>query len=41
MLHQIRKMVGMVIALVRGFATPENLESCWTANKVIDANQTK
>jgi tRNA pseudouridine38-40 synthase len=34
MLHQIRKMVGMVIALARGFATNENLELCWTANKV-------
>lgn len=35
MLHQIRKMVGLVIAVVRGFANAETIELCWTANKVI------
>lgn len=34
MLHQIRKMVGMTIAVVRGLASKETIESCWTANKV-------
>ena len=34
MLHQIRKMIGMVIAVVRGYASRENLELCWTAYKV-------
>ncbi|CAF1040105.1 unnamed protein product [Brachionus calyciflorus] len=34
MLHQIRKMIGMVIAIVRGFANMDTLDLCWTANKV-------
>lgn len=34
MLHQIRKMIGMVIAIVRGFANVDTLNLCWTANKV-------
>lgn len=34
MLHQIRKMIGMVIAVVRGYASLDSLELCWTANKV-------
>jgi len=34
MLHQIRKMIGMVIAVVRGYASEESIELCWTANKV-------
>lgn len=34
MLHQIRKMVGMVIAVVRGYASNETIDLCWTANKV-------
>lgn len=34
MLHQIRKMIGMLIAIIRGFANKETLELCWTANKV-------
>jgi tRNA pseudouridine38-40 synthase len=34
MLHQIRKMIGMVIAVVRGYASDESIELCWTANKV-------
>jgi tRNA pseudouridine(38-40) synthase len=34
MLHQIRKMVGLVIAVVRGMASKQTIESCWTANKV-------
>lgn len=27
-------MIGMVIAVVRGYASDESLELCWTANKV-------
>ena len=34
MLHQIRKMIGMTIAMVRGFAANDSLDLCWTANKV-------
>jgi tRNA pseudouridine38-40 synthase len=34
MLHQIRKMIGMAIAIVRGCASRESLEKCWTAHKV-------
>lgn len=34
MLHQIRKMVGLVIAVVRGLASKETIESCWSANKI-------
>lgn len=34
MLHQIRKMIGMVIAIVRGFASIESLNLCWTAHKI-------
>ena len=34
MLHQIRKMIGLIIAIVRGFASLKTLELCWTANKV-------
>jgi len=34
MLHQIRKMVGLVIAVVRGYASLETINLCWTANKV-------
>ena len=34
MLHQIRKMIGLTIAVVRGYASRENIDRCWTANKV-------
>lgn len=34
MLHQIRKMIGLTIAIVRGFASPDSLQSCWTAYKI-------
>ncbi len=34
MLHQIRKMIGFAIAVVRGIATKENLEFCFTPDKV-------
>jgi tRNA pseudouridine38-40 synthase len=34
MLNQIRKMVGLVIAVVRGYANLETINLCWTANKV-------
>ena len=34
MLHQIRKMIGLIIAIVRGYASLNTLELCWTANKV-------
>ncbi len=34
MLHQIRKMVGLTIAIMRGFATVETLESAFKMERV-------
>lgn len=34
MLHQIRKMIGLVIAVVKGYAADEVLERSWGAEKV-------
>lgn len=34
MLHQIRKMIGLVIAVVRGYASAETIQSCYTAYKI-------
>ncbi|ODN01569.1 tRNA pseudouridine synthase A, mitochondrial [Orchesella cincta] len=34
MLHQIRKMIGLVVAMLRGFASEETMKSAFTLDKV-------
>ncbi|XP_032992244.1 tRNA pseudouridine synthase A isoform X1 [Lacerta agilis] len=34
MMHQIRKMIGLVIAIVKGFASEAIMERCWGEEKV-------
>lgn len=34
MLHHIRKMIGLMIAIVRGYCGPEVLEKAWKAEKI-------
>ena len=34
MMHQIRKMIGLVIAYMRGFANLETFTKCWTADRI-------
>jgi len=34
MLHQIRKMIGMAIAIVRGFATIDSLKKCFDCKRI-------
>ncbi|CAG7823342.1 unnamed protein product, partial [Allacma fusca] len=34
MLHQIRKMIGLVMAYMRGFASLETFNKCWTADRI-------
>ncbi|XP_077864475.1 pseudouridylate synthase 1 homolog [Saccoglossus kowalevskii] len=34
MIHQIRKMIGLVIAIIRGVAPKSTLDKCWEAGKM-------
>lgn len=34
MLHQIRKMVGLALAIIRGHTTEETLEKAWTESRL-------
>jgi hypothetical protein len=34
MLHQIRKMIGLVMAYMRGFASLDTFNKCWTADRI-------